>query len=76
VEKPDPRIFQIALERAGLEPAQAAYVGDLYSIDVLGARAAGLRAVLMNPGGCWPVLDCPTAVSALAAVRLLLDGGA
>jgi len=30
----------------------------------------------MNPGGCWPVLDCPTAVSALAAVRLLLDGGA
>jgi putative hydrolase of the HAD superfamily len=75
VEKPDPRIFRIALARAGLEPAQAAYVGDLYSIDVLGARAAGLRVVLMNPGGCWPALDCPSAVSALAAVRLLLDGG-
>ena len=76
VEKPDPRIFQIALERAGLEPAQAANVGDQNSIHVLRARAAGLRAVLMNPGGCWPGLDCPTAVSAQAAVRLLLDGGA
>jgi putative hydrolase of the HAD superfamily len=74
IEKPDPRIFQIALERARLAPEQAAYIGDLYSIDVLGARAAGLRAVLMDPGGCWPPRDCPTAPSALAAVRLLLDG--
>ena len=75
VEKPDPRIFQIALERAGLEPSEAAYVGDLYSIDVLGARAAGLHAVLMDPGACWPPRDCPTARTALAAVRLLLGMG-
>jgi HAD superfamily hydrolase (TIGR01509 family) len=76
VEKPDPRIFQIALERAGLAPHQAAYIGDLYSIDVLGARTAGLRAVLMDPGRCWPPRDCPTAPTALHAVRLLLDGAA
>jgi putative hydrolase of the HAD superfamily len=74
VEKPDPRIFQIALERAGLRPHEAAYVGDLYSIDVVGARAAGLSAILMDPGRCWPPRDCPTAASALHAVRLLLDG--
>jgi putative hydrolase of the HAD superfamily len=73
VEKPDPRIFRLALERASLEPDEVAYIGDLYTIDVLGARAAGLRAVLMNPGGCWPPRDCPMATSALEAVRLLID---
>jgi putative hydrolase of the HAD superfamily len=72
VEKPDPRIFQIALDRAGLRPEEAAYVGDLYRVDVLGARAAGLRAVLMDPGGCWPPRDCPTARTAREAVRILL----
>jgi HAD superfamily hydrolase (TIGR01509 family) len=74
VEKPDRRIFHIALERAHLRPEQAAYIGDLYSIDVLGARAAGLPGVLMDPGRCWPARDCPTAQSVLGAVRLLLDG--
>ncbi len=73
VEKPDPRIFQIALARAGLHPEEAAYIGDFYSIDILGARAAGLHAVLMDPGACWPSLDCPKAASALHAVRFLLD---
>jgi putative hydrolase of the HAD superfamily len=76
VEKPDPRIFRIALERARLPPEQAAYIGDFYSIDVLGARAAGLPAVLMDPGRCWPPRDCPTAPTALHAVQLLLDGAA
>jgi putative hydrolase of the HAD superfamily len=75
VEKPDPRIFQLALERAGVRPAQAVYIGDLYSVDVLGARAAGLRAVLLDPGRCWGARDCPTASDLLAAVRLILDGG-
>ena len=74
VEKPDPRIFQIALDRAGLQPQEAAYVGDLYSIDVLGSRAAGLYAILMDPGRCWPPKDCPTAMTALDAVRQILDG--
>jgi putative hydrolase of the HAD superfamily len=74
VEKPDPRIFRIALDRAGLRPEEAAYVGDLYSVDVLGARAAGLQAVLMDPGACWPPRDCPTARTARDAVRILLDG--
>ncbi|HET7342333.1 MAG TPA: HAD family hydrolase, partial [Methylomirabilota bacterium] len=74
VEKPDPRIFRLALERAGVEPHEAVYVGDLYSIDVLGARAAGLRAILMDPGACWGARDCDTAPSVLAAVRLVVSG--
>lgn len=72
VEKPDPRIFRLGVERAGVTAGEAVYVGDLYSVDVLGARAAGLQAVLMDPGGCWPPRDCPTATTALDAVRLLL----
>ncbi|MCL6641415.1 MAG: HAD family hydrolase [Candidatus Rokubacteria bacterium] len=74
VEKPDPRIFRLALERAGVTAAEAAYIGDLYSVDVLGARGAGLAAVLLDPGGCWGRRDCPRAPDALAAVRRLLEG--
>ncbi len=43
VAKPDPRIFHIALEALGVEPGHALFAGDLYSIDMLGAKAAGLR---------------------------------
>jgi putative hydrolase of the HAD superfamily len=50
VEKPDPRIFLAATGALGLEPEDCAYVGDIYEIDVLGARAAGLRAILIGPG--------------------------
>jgi HAD superfamily hydrolase (TIGR01509 family) len=51
VEKPDPRIFQLALERLGARAEEAVHVGDYYHIDVVGARAAGVRAVLLDPGG-------------------------
>jgi putative hydrolase of the HAD superfamily len=73
VEKPDPRIFRLALARAGVHAHEAAYVGDLYSVDVLGSRAAGLHPVLMDPGSCWPPRDCDKARTAHDAVRLLLD---
>jgi putative hydrolase of the HAD superfamily len=72
VEKPDPRIFRLALERAGVAADAAVYVGDLYSIDVVGARAAGMRAILMDPGACWGPRDCPTAPTVLDAVRQAL----
>jgi HAD superfamily hydrolase (TIGR01509 family) len=72
VEKPDPRIFGIALERAGVRAEEAVYVGDLYSVDVLGARAAGIDAVLLDPGRHWGARDCRTARDVLAAARLLL----
>jgi hypothetical protein len=51
VEKPDPRIFARALAEAGLRPSEAVYVGDFYSIDVVGARAAGMDTVLLDGGG-------------------------
>lgn len=51
VEKPDPGIFRHALRRLELEPADCLYVGDLYPVDVVGARGAGLEAVLLDPFG-------------------------
>lgn len=72
VEKPQPAIFERALARAGVAAAEAAYVGDLYSIDVLGARRAGMTAVLLDPGGCWSRDDCLTAPTVLDAVKRLL----
>ena len=72
VEKPHPRIFQLAVEQARVTPREAVYVGDLYSVDVRGARAAGLDAILLDPGGLWGERDCPRAPDVLAAVRLIL----
>ena len=48
-EKPDPRIFRHAAAALGVEPAEAVHVGDLYSVDVVGARAAGARASFSIP---------------------------
>jgi HAD superfamily hydrolase (TIGR01509 family) len=58
VEKPDPRFFQIALERSGADAATTVHVGDLYHVDVAGARAAGLTPVLLDVGGLYPDCDC------------------
>jgi putative hydrolase of the HAD superfamily len=49
VEKPDPQIFLLALDRLNTHPDQAVYVGDIYGIDVVGSERAGLRAVLLDP---------------------------
>ncbi len=70
VEKPDPRIFGLALEAARVRPEDAVYIGDLYSVDVLGARRAGLGAILLDPGGVWGERDCLVAKSLSEAVDL------
>lgn len=49
VEKPDPEIFLRGCRRMGVLPGESLYVGDLYPVDVLGARKAGLLAVLLDP---------------------------
>ncbi len=59
VEKPDPRLFHLALDRAGARGDTTIHVGDLYHVDVVGARAAGLRAVLLDPVGLYEGYDCP-----------------
>jgi putative hydrolase of the HAD superfamily len=44
-EKPDPKIFEVALKELGVKPGEAVYVGDTPETDVLGANASGLVSV-------------------------------
>jgi len=73
VEKPDPKIFRLGIERAGVAARDAVYIGDLYSVDVLGSRAAGLGAILLDPRGFWGPRDCDTARDLVEATGLVLD---
>lgn len=59
VEKPDPRIFEWAFERAGARPETTVHLGDLYAIDVVGARAAGAEAILVDPADVFRDAPCP-----------------
>ncbi len=56
--KPAPEIFEHALRRAGVAPSEAVYIGDNYYADVIGARSAGLHAVLYDPRRIFPEPDC------------------
>lgn len=71
MEKPDPRLFRIALERLGARPEESAYVGDIFKVDVVGARAAGLHAILIDPRGSYAGSACDR-VATLAEVGALL----
>lgn len=51
VMKPDPRIFEIALDALAVDADDAWYIGDMPAFDVVGARRAGLRPFLMDPLG-------------------------
>jgi len=49
VSKPDPEIFRVALDRLHCPAPEAVMVGDSWTADIAGARAAGIRAVWFNP---------------------------
>jgi HAD superfamily hydrolase (TIGR01549 family) len=56
--KPDPRIFERALNFNGGRPERVVYVGDNYYADVVGAQNAGLQPVLIDPLGVFPEATC------------------
>ncbi|MFT5353546.1 MAG: HAD superfamily hydrolase (TIGR01549 family) [Polyangiales bacterium] len=57
IRKPDPRIFEIALKALGIKAEDAIYAGDIPDVDVQGARAAGVRAFLIDPHDDFPDYD-------------------
>lgn len=57
--KPDPRIFQLALDTIGVSASEAIYVGDNFFHDIRGAASIGLRTVWYNPGDSLDHLDFP-----------------
>jgi len=75
LEKPDPRIFQAALQRAGARPEEALHVGDSLHADVGGARAAGITPVLIDRRGRYSPEQAQGAaiIRSLDALLPLLD---
>jgi len=63
IEKPDRRLFDTALERSGADRSTTIHVGDFYNIDVVGARNAGLQAILVDQAGLYADADCPCIAS-------------
>ena len=70
--KPDPRIFETALQRAGVTADEAIYVGDLYDSDVLGARGAGITPVFLDRYGLFPQYRDCLRIAGLADLPTLL----
>jgi|SRR5579863_1116138 HAD superfamily hydrolase (TIGR01549 family) len=62
-EKPHPAVFRAALSSIGAQPAESLYVGDVYSIDYVGARNAGMQAVLFDVAGAYRDRDSPRVES-------------
>lgn len=66
VAKPAPEPFYVGLALAGARASEALYVGDSMDTDIEGARAAGLRAVLVSRGG-----DAPAGVESVRSLEHL-----
>ena len=48
IQKPDPRLFEIAIDRAGCAQHQLLHVGDSFQNDIIGAKQAGIKCVWLN----------------------------
>jgi len=62
-EKPDPVIFRAALDTLGVPAAESLYIGDVYSVDYLGATRVGMRSVLFDVAGTYRARGLPRVES-------------
>lgn len=72
VEKPDPKLFHLCVEKAGVPAQECLFVGDSLKKDVLGSAACGLRGVWFNPMG-EKVPAGVRSIQHLTELLLLLD---
>ena len=72
-EKPHPAIFEAALRTMQADPEESLYVGDVYSVDYLGARNIGMQAVLFDVAGAYRNQSFPR-VESLEALEIWLKG--
>ncbi len=54
MRKPDPRVFQIALNKAQVLPEETVHIGDSYRMDYVGAKNVQINAILYAPGALLP----------------------
>jgi len=71
-EKPHPEIFRQALQSMKAAPEESLYVGDVYSVDYLGAIGAGMRAMLMDVPGAYRDRGVPR-VQDLVELQMALE---
>lgn len=72
VNKPHPEIFLKALRRARVKASETIYVGDQYQVDVVGAKKAGMKAILLDRSGySTEISDCPKIKSLTEILRHL-----
>lgn len=62
-EKPHLAIFSAALREMKADPAESLYVGDVYSVDYVGARNAGMQAILFDVAGAYRGREFPRVAS-------------
>ncbi len=72
-EKPHPEIFRKAMLSMNAAPEESLYVGDVYSVDYLGATGAGMQALLMDVPGAYRDKGVPR-VESLAELQMVLRG--
>lgn len=71
-QKPSPEIFHAALKGMGAEARESVYVGDIYSVDYVGATAVGMKGVLIDELGTYEGLELPR-IGKLAELEALLE---
>jgi putative hydrolase of the HAD superfamily len=74
ISKPDPAIFRLALDALGVPAGDAVHVGDTPAADIVGARAAGVTPILIDPFDLHEDADC-LRVRALADVVTIVRAG-
>src|SRR6266566_181414 len=62
-EKPHPAIFEAAVRSLGVAPTDSLYIGDVYSVDYLGATRFGMQAVLFDVAGAYKDKNLPRVES-------------
>jgi len=72
-EKPHPEIFRQALKIMNAVPEESLYVGDVYSVDYLGATGAGMQAMLMDVPRAYRDKGVPR-VETLKELQVVLRG--
>lgn len=73
-EKPHPEIFRQALQTLNVKAEESLYVGDMYSVDYLGATGAGMQAVLMDVPGAYVDKNVPRVESLTELTAMLTNG--
>ena len=72
--KPDPAIFEVALNRLQCRAEEAVMVGDLWDVDILGAYRAGIRAIWFNRyGATCPDPTIATEINSFEPLEMVLD---